>query len=449
MPHTGQAGVNQLGGVFVNGRPLPDCVRRRIVDLALCGVRPCDISRQLLVSHGCVSKILTRFYETGSIRPGSIGGSKTKQVATPTVVKKIIRLKEENSGMFAWEIREQLQQQRVCDPSSVPSISSINRILRNSGLWTDEMTSSQQNAAAAAAAAAAHQAAGGGPGGPGAGYATPTPSGTNAPPSATATPNGGRYAKPSAMMMTSAGGELPLKPAPKLPPSHGHSHGHGLSSQLGGLDLSYSALHKHWLWNPSLLYYTQAHIQAQAAATGAQFLPYGGGYLPHGMAAAAAAAAAVGGGASNGGGFTKSESSIDLSTPGATGDALSDCDSGKSSPAALSLSAARGQLLGHSHSRKRNPYSIEELLKKPEKRLRLSSESQASLLEGKRRSEHLECLSSSSCESSQDGSSEDVLVQTSPCTPIPLPVDTEVVPVDEEDDQQQEEEEDCSVEVVN
>jgi len=72
---TGQAGVNQLGGVFVNGRPLPDYVRRRIVQLALLGVRPCDISRQLLVSHGCVSKILTRFYETGSIRPGSIGGA--------------------------------------------------------------------------------------------------------------------------------------------------------------------------------------------------------------------------------------------------------------------------------------------------------------------------------------------------------------------------------------
>ncbi|PZC72980.1 hypothetical protein B5X24_HaOG210218 [Helicoverpa armigera] len=73
-----QAGVNQLGGVFVNGRPLPDVVRKRIVELAIMGVRPCDISRQLLVSHGCVSKILTRFYETGSIRPGSIGGSKTK-----------------------------------------------------------------------------------------------------------------------------------------------------------------------------------------------------------------------------------------------------------------------------------------------------------------------------------------------------------------------------------
>ncbi|XP_063631617.1 paired box pox-neuro protein [Cydia splendana] len=136
---TGQAGVNQLGGVFVNGRPLPDVVRKRIVELAIMGVRPCDISRQLLVSHGCVSKILTRFYETGSIRPGSIGGSKTKQVATPTVVKKILRLKQENPGMFAWEIRERLLSARVCEPHSIPSVSSVNRILRNSGLaWSED-----------------------------------------------------------------------------------------------------------------------------------------------------------------------------------------------------------------------------------------------------------------------------------------------------------------------
>ncbi|KAJ8932607.1 hypothetical protein NQ318_004612 [Aromia moschata] len=100
-PTLGQAGVNQLGGVFVNGRPLPDCVRRRIVELALLGVRPCDISRQLLVSHGCVSKILTRFYETGSIRPGSIGGSKTKIFANSykNLLASVLDVNEHSSSM--------------------------------------------------------------------------------------------------------------------------------------------------------------------------------------------------------------------------------------------------------------------------------------------------------------------------------------------------------------
>jgi len=56
----GHGGINQLGGVYVNGRPLPDQIRQQIVDQAHHGVRPCDIARQLRVSHGCVSKILAR-----------------------------------------------------------------------------------------------------------------------------------------------------------------------------------------------------------------------------------------------------------------------------------------------------------------------------------------------------------------------------------------------------
>ncbi|XP_054455801.1 paired box protein Pax-2a isoform X1 [Anoplopoma fimbria] len=127
--HPGHGGVNQLGGVFVNGRPLPDVVRQRIVELAHQGVRPCDISRQLRVSHGCVSKILGRYYETGSIKPGVIGGSKPK-VATPKVVDKIADYKRQNPTMFAWEIRDRLLAEGVCDNDTVPSVSSINRIIR-------------------------------------------------------------------------------------------------------------------------------------------------------------------------------------------------------------------------------------------------------------------------------------------------------------------------------
>ena len=67
-----------------------------------------------------------RFYETGSIRPGVIGGSKPK-VATPKVVDAILQYKNDNPTMFAWEIRDMLLSQGVCSQDNVPSVSSINR----------------------------------------------------------------------------------------------------------------------------------------------------------------------------------------------------------------------------------------------------------------------------------------------------------------------------------
>nr|UEK51558.1 Pax-5-like 2 [Parasacculina yatsui] len=126
----GQGGVNQLGGMFVNGRPLPEQVRCRIVEMAQRGVRACDISRQLRVSHGCVSKILSRYQDTGSVLPGVIGGSKPK-VATPSVISAIADYKQRNPTIFAWEIRQRLITDGVCDHESAPSVSSINRIVRN------------------------------------------------------------------------------------------------------------------------------------------------------------------------------------------------------------------------------------------------------------------------------------------------------------------------------
>ncbi|XP_067008099.1 protein gooseberry-like [Anabrus simplex] len=128
-PFQGQGRVNQLGGVFINGRPLPNHIRLKIVEMAAAGVRPCVISRQLRVSHGCVSKILNRYQETGSIRPGVIGGSKPR-VATPEVEGRIEDYRKENPGIFSWEIRDRLIKDGLCDRSNAPSVSAISRLLR-------------------------------------------------------------------------------------------------------------------------------------------------------------------------------------------------------------------------------------------------------------------------------------------------------------------------------
>lgn len=81
--------------------------------------------------------LFCRYYETGSIRPGVIGGSKPK-VATPKVVDKIADYKRQNPTMFAWEIRDRLLAERVCDNDSVPSVSSINRYYSPSNLCVSE-----------------------------------------------------------------------------------------------------------------------------------------------------------------------------------------------------------------------------------------------------------------------------------------------------------------------
>ncbi|RWS06785.1 pax-alpha-like protein, partial [Dinothrombium tinctorium] len=58
-----------------------------------------------------------------------LGGSKPR-VSTPLVINKIKQYKEDNNALFAWEIREKLLYDGICPRDSLPSVSSINRILR-------------------------------------------------------------------------------------------------------------------------------------------------------------------------------------------------------------------------------------------------------------------------------------------------------------------------------
>ncbi|KAH0808211.1 hypothetical protein GEV33_014582 [Tenebrio molitor] len=67
-----------------------------------------------------LSEIFALYYETGSIRPRAIGGSKPR-VATAEVVSKISSYKRECPSIFAWEIRDRLLQEGVCTNDNIPS----------------------------------------------------------------------------------------------------------------------------------------------------------------------------------------------------------------------------------------------------------------------------------------------------------------------------------------
>ena len=125
----GAGRVNQLGGHYINGKPLPKETRKEIIDLARVGVRPCDISRRLKVTHGCISKLLSKYQKTGCINPGGANVGRPR-VITPRIEEKIEQYRREQPGIFSWELRDRLRRENVCSLENLPSLSSISRLIK-------------------------------------------------------------------------------------------------------------------------------------------------------------------------------------------------------------------------------------------------------------------------------------------------------------------------------
>ena len=101
----------------------------KIISLALQGLRPCDISRRLRITHGCISKLLSKYRKTGSIQPGGEGVGRPR-VITPLIAQRIEQLAKQQPGLYSWEIRDRLVQENICSRENIPSLSSISRLLK-------------------------------------------------------------------------------------------------------------------------------------------------------------------------------------------------------------------------------------------------------------------------------------------------------------------------------
>ncbi|KDR23177.1 Paired box protein Pax-5 [Zootermopsis nevadensis] len=252
--------------------------------------------------------------------------------------------------MFAWEIRDQLLAQRICDPNSIPSVSSVNRILRNSGAWTEEDLVS----------VAAVAASGG-----------PCPQGPSSTQHSPAT-GGTTYQHKTASLVSGRMGFF--SPHPQLPQGFNHSN-HNYTTNTSSTSGRLVALHQlHAATAPNTLSAKSSLTQPQSPWTNFMIscrphhstLPYhpryGGLLMSEGGFSSGQLHADV----------LQSSHSKNSSTAGSEEDSMDKSEDDEEEeevrmrPERRKESKQPERQQPPQAEKKRNPYSIEELLKKPD-----------------------------------------------------------------------------------
>lgn len=135
------AARNKLGRVYLPGRPLPNHIRQEIIRLSNSGLSNKEISRQLQISNWGVQKIIEHFQRQRTVSPFSQGGS-IPYTITDNILQMIEIWKLQKPSVYAYEIRERLLLEGICNIGELPSAKAINQCLRGKLEMTHKKISS-------------------------------------------------------------------------------------------------------------------------------------------------------------------------------------------------------------------------------------------------------------------------------------------------------------------
>lgn len=130
-----QLRINQSGGLYDNGRNLPQFIRERVLDLHHAGFSQRGIAQELSTSRHFVQNVI-RDYDAFNSSCQPVKGHKGHSVLTPDAIECIENEKLIKPSIYCTELQNRLVLDGVVHPADLPHISTISYLLRKELLMT-------------------------------------------------------------------------------------------------------------------------------------------------------------------------------------------------------------------------------------------------------------------------------------------------------------------------
>ena len=121
---------NRLGRAFENGKSTPQTIKRDIIRLYSEGKSISAISKVVRLTKRGIGKIISAYVEAGSLEPKFHPGQ-VPYVTTNTVMQHIEFLKTQKPSIYSREIQDKLIDNGTSNNDTVPTVRTINHVIRN------------------------------------------------------------------------------------------------------------------------------------------------------------------------------------------------------------------------------------------------------------------------------------------------------------------------------